>query len=446
MNFLEEKPQNIPDALEAGKLKIAVYGIGKMGLPLALAFADKNAVVIGVDVNEELVQKINSKHDVLPFEPGVKGLLEKHVGKNFAATADFKKAKADVHIILVPTLLNEVNGKIIPDLSLVVNAAGKIGKLLEKGNAVVVECTMPPGSTESLIPVLENESGLKCGKDFGLAHAPERTMSGTAIRDITERYPKILGASDGKTLAVLKELYGQINSKGVIAISNIRTAEAVKVFEGVYRDVNIALANELWEYSDSHGIDAMEAFSAANSQPYCHIHSPGCGVGGHCIPYYPHFIMGEKTFLVKAARKTNDSMPAKTVELAEDELRKAGKGLSGAKILLLGLSFRAGVKEFRKTPSKPMIELLKKKGAFVRAFDPLCDAADSKELDADEFKLDFEGADCVIIATNDPSFKKLDWKDALRKMRTRIVVDGRQVLDPDAIRKENAVYRGIGRL
>jgi len=443
---LHETPEKVLKALENGELRVALYGLGKMGLPLALVFADKNARVVGVDVNADLVRKINSKEDVLPQEPGVKALLEKHAGKNLVATTDASKAKADLHVIIVPTLLTEREGTIVPDLSLVKAVSSSIAKVLEKGNAVVVECTMPPGSTESLIPILD-ESGLKCGKDFGLGHAPERTMSGTAIRDITDRYPKIIGASDAKTLKSLEAIYSKINSKGVVPVSNIRTAEAVKVFEGVYRDVNIALANELWQYSDAQGIDALEAFNAANTLPYSHIHTPGCGVGGHCIPYYPHFIMNGNTLVVKAARATNESMPAKTVVLAEEELHKAGRMLAGSRILVLGLAFRAGVKEFRKTPAKPIIDLLKKKGAFVRAFDPVCGEKDAKEFfGADEFSFDPEGMDCMIITTADSAFTKLDWKKTLGQMRTKIVVDGRQAVDPKAVRAEKGVYRGIGRL
>ncbi len=445
VNLLEENPENVLKSLDNGELCIAVYGLGKMGLPLALVFADKGAKVVGVDVNEDLVGKINAKQDVLPFEPGVKALLEKHGGKNFIATANAAQAYADMHVIIVPTLLNEVNGKIVPDLSLVESVASKITRVLKKGNAVVVESTMPPGSTESLIQIFE-KSGLKCGRDFGLAHAPERTMSGSAIRDVTERYPKIIGASDDGTLKSLEAIYSRVNSKGVVCVSNIKTAEAVKVFEGVYRDVNIALANELWQYSDENGIDALEAFNAANTQPYSHIHSPGCGVGGHCIPYYPHFIMNDRTLVVKAARKTNESMPAKTVALAEEELKKAGIALNKARVLVLGLAFRAGVKEFRKTPAKPIIGLLKEKGAFVRAFDPVCEEKDVAEFGADEFGLDFKEIDCVVITTADSAFKQLDWKKALKEMRTKIVIDGRQALDPQTVRKEKGVYRGIGRL
>ncbi|USS41017.1 nucleotide sugar dehydrogenase [Thermococcus aggregans] len=281
MKLIGLNRDEVKQAFKEGKVTIAVYGLGKMGLPLAAVFAEHGANVIGVDINEKVVEMINNGENHIKEEPGLSELVERNVkaGRLKATTDGVWAAKqTDVMIILVPTLTDDRgNLKLEP----VYDVARKIAKGLKKGDIVITEATMPPGTTESLVPILE-ESGLKLG-EFGLAHAPERTMTGTAIRDITGQYPKIVGASDEKTLEAVIGIYETINKKGVIPMSSIKAAEAVKVFEGVYRDVNIALANELALWCEEHGLDALEVFEAANTQPYCHLHMPGAGVGGHCF-------------------------------------------------------------------------------------------------------------------------------------------------------------------
>jgi len=246
-------------------ITVAVYGLGKMGLPLANVFADKGAFVVGVDINENVVEDLNRGINHVKEEPGLDELLRKNIEKGkFSATSNFVDAaqKADVMIILVPTLVKKNR----VDLSIVYSVAEEIAKGLQKGAIIITENTMPPGSTGELIPVLE-KSGLKCGKDFGLAHCPERTMTGTAIRDITVQYPKVVGGLDKETTGALVGLYSVINSRGVIPVSSIKAAEAVKVFEGVFRDVNVALANELSLVCRKLDIDAKEVFETANTQP-----------------------------------------------------------------------------------------------------------------------------------------------------------------------------------
>lgn len=281
MKLLGLSREEVKRAIRNGEVTIAVYGLGKMGLPLAAVLANHGAKVIGVDINKKVVEMINNGINHINEEPGLSELVKKNVkeGRLKATTDGIWAAKqADIMIIIVPTLTDERgNLKLGP----VYDVAEKISQGLEKGDIIITEATMPPGTTESLVPILE-KSGLKLG-DFGLAHAPERTMTGTAIRDITGQYPKIVGASDEKTLEAVIGIYETINKKGVIPVSSIKAAEAVKVFEGVYRDVNIALANELALWCEEHGLDALEVFKTANTQPYCHLHMPGAGVGGHCF-------------------------------------------------------------------------------------------------------------------------------------------------------------------
>ena len=361
MHLLNMNISEIKKVFISGKITVAVFGLGKMGLPLAAVFADKGARVIGVDIDEKRVEMINSGINPVKEEPGLEELVSRNVevGRLSATTDGVEAAKkADVMIILVPTMIDD-HGNV--NLGPVHDAAKKISKGLAQGNIVITEATMPPGTTESLIPILEEGSGMKIG-EFGQAHCPERTMTGTAIRDITGQYPKIVGANDENTLRAVKAIYEVINSKGVIPMSSIKAAEAVKVFEGVYRDVNIALANELAMFCEEQNLDAWEVFSAANTQPYCHIHSPGAGVGGHCIPVYPWFVMNlskRPTRLIRTARDLNDEMPAHMVKLTLKALNDAGIAAKNANILILGLTFRGDVYEFRKSPSIPYIEMRK---------------------------------------------------------------------------------------
>jgi nucleotide sugar dehydrogenase len=289
---------------------------------------------------------------------------------------------------------------------------------------------MPPGGTESLIPILEN-SGLTVKKDFGLAHAPERTMSGSVVEDITIKYPKIVGAIDKNSAEITKKFYSAINRKGVILVSNIKTAECVKIFEGIYRDVNIALANQLSMICSSIGIDSKEVFETANTQPYCHIHSSGIGVGGHCIPIYPYFIIAtvrKNISILRLARKINDSMPSKTVKKIQVELRKVGRKLRESNILVLGLTYKGDIKETRFSPSIQLVEHLKHRCLNVYVYDPLLTKTEIEKIGVYHKFDNFNNLDVIVIATDHEDFKRIDWHKIKTEMRTKILVDGRQFL------------------
>lgn len=440
MKIYGKKIAETKKAFKQGKITVAVYGLGKMGLPLATIFADKGARVIGVDISEKVVADINKGRNHILEEPGLSKLVAKNVkaGRLKATTDPIKASReSDVKIILVPTLIKNNT----PDLTPVYSVAENIAKGLNKGDIVITECTMPPGSTESLIPILEENSKLKAGKDFGLGHCPERTMTGTAIADITGKYPKIVGAINEETKNPLIGMYSVINAKGVIPLSGIKAAELVKVFEGVYRDVNIALANELERVCRRYGVDYMEIQANANTQPYCHLHVPG-GVGGHCIPYYPYFIMNEDTVLIKKAREVNDSMPSYIIKLAEEALKEEGRPLKEANILVLGISFRGGVKETIKSTSLEVIEELKPKAAKIYAYDPLFSKEEIEKYAP--YKDDFKDIDCIILMADHREFRKYNWKKIAETVRTKTIVDSRQFFKPEEIKAKGFKYKGLG--
>ncbi len=443
-NVLKMTAGDIKRAFGDGKITVAIFGLGKMGLPLAAVFAEKGARVVGVDIDHDAVESINKGESRIRGEPGLEELVKKNVEKRrLTASTDGVKAskEADIMIILVPTMTDD-RGAV--RLEPVIDAAEKISEGLEKGNIVITEATMPPGMTESLIPILE-KSSVRIG-DFGLAHCPERTMSGTAIRDITRMYPKIIGADSERTLNAVKAVYEVVNSKGTVPMSSIKAAEAVKVFEGVYRDVNIALANELAIYCEEQGLNASEVIKAANTQPYSHIHRPGAGVGGHCIPVYPWFIINQSKTgarLLRTAREINDRMAHHMIELTLKAMNDAKKSVKGSNILVLGLTFRGDVYEFRKSPSMPYIEELKEWGANIYAYDPICSGKDAERLGV-EWSRGYENMDAVVIMNDAAEFRSLDIRELERKMRTKVIVDGRGLISRKDAEQSGFTYRGIG--
>ena len=440
MKIYGKTSSEVSESFRNGKVTVAVFGLGKMGLPLAALFADAGAKVIGADISSAVVEGINKGKNHIKEEPGLSELVEKNVkAGRLRATTDLAAAAkgSDVKIILVPTLIK--NHK--PDLTPVYAVAESIGKGLSKGDIVITECTMPPGSTEELMPLLE-KSGLSAGKDFGIGHCPERTMTGTAIADIRGKYPKIVGAIDEKTKNALVGIYSVINSKGVIPVSGIRAAELVKVFEGVYRDVNIGLANELTGVCEKSGVSYMEIQKAANTQPFCHLHTPG-GVGGHCIPYYPYFIMDEDTVITLTARHVNEHIPNRIVNKAKDALEEKGKTLKTANVLVLGIAFRGGVKETIKSTALELIAKLKKEAHAVYAYDPLYTKEETEKFGVN-YRSSYKDIDCIIIMADHKEFFTYDWKKISGQVRTKTLVDAKQVLDPKTAKDAGFAYRGVG--
>jgi UDP-N-acetyl-D-mannosaminuronic acid dehydrogenase len=405
---------------------VAVYGLGKMGLPLAAVMADAGYEVIGVDIDEAITAAVNRGESPID-EPGIGELVNQHSGSGLKATTDGQSAaeRSDVMVILVPTVLDDHDN---PDLEPVLSVADDIRQGLSSGNLVILESTVPPKTTEGeLVAALESD-GLEAGTDFGLAHCPERTYAGRVIEDLTESYPKIVGGIDKDSTAAAAALYQRFNEQGVIELGSATAAEAVKVFEGIYRDTNIALANELAKVCEGWGLDANEVFDAANSQPFSDIHTPGIGVGGHCIPVYPHFVIDGPvdTPLIEESRAINDSMPGHAVGLLKEKLSGHGRSIANSNVLVLGLTYRAGVDELRYAPALDVIEQLHQEGASVYAHDPLVDDDTISKAGATPRQAtDANDLDGIILATAHDQYTELDIDTIGASMRTPVFIDGR---------------------
>jgi UDP-N-acetyl-D-mannosaminuronic acid dehydrogenase len=365
------------------KRRIAVVGLGKAGLPLAAVIADSGSEVVGIDIDPERCSVINAGQNPVKEEAGLDTLIKKHGGKRLRASTDYNAASGcQVFIVIVPLLLDRNSS---PEMSLLAGAFRSIAKILKRGDVVVLETTVPPTTTESSVRQwLERGSGLNLG-DFYLAHSPERIMTGFSISRLRE-FPKVIGGVDEESGRRAFETYRSF-IPNLRLVSSARVAEFIKVIEGCYRDVNIGLANELFKIADRLGIDFYEARDAANHR-YCDIHLPSTGVGGHCIPVYPWFLIREMeqrgsnnhTRLLRTSREVNDEMIRFWASKIIQKCLQLNKPLSQIKICINGITYRQGVKETYHSRNLALARLLIDKGLDAYANDLLLTKEDIKEL------------------------------------------------------------------
>ena len=420
--------------VRSGEFKISVYGLGHVGSPLASAWLRAGAHVIGVDKSPAVLENAR-KGRTHVYEPGVSEAFSKALKeKRFYVYSDPIKASQDSHfkLICVPVLLTD---SFSVDFIAVKQVATAIGRGLKKGDVVSLNSSVPPGTSEDIVlPIFEEESRLKVEQDFYLVYNPERIYEGRAIEDLEERYPAIVAGAGAKSLEIGAELYSLVAKKGVIKMNNMRTAETEKLLEGVYRDVNIALANEMARFCESVGVDFWQAREAANSQPFCHIHKPGAGVGGACIPVYPQFILHTARMsrvecnLTSCGRNVNDSMPAYCVEQAM-KLVNGTDDVSKSTVALLGLAFRGGVSDTRLTPTYKVIEELKKlKVKGIRVHDPLVTSDPNLPQDivlTSNLSKAVKDADLVMVVSDHPEYRNLTHEE----LKSVPVYDARGILD-----------------
>ncbi|HET7148639.1 MAG TPA: nucleotide sugar dehydrogenase [Candidatus Nitrosopolaris sp.] len=433
---------DIAKKIKFGDLKIAIYGLGHVGSPMASVWLRAGAHVIGVDKSATVLERARKGESHVP-EPGVNDAFRTGLAtKRFEIYTDPAKASHDSYfkMICVPVLLSDNSTS--PDLTAVKDVSTAIGKGLKKGDVVALNPSVPPGTTENVVlPILQKESGLEVENDFYMIYNPERIYEGRAIQDIEERYPAVISGAGPKSLEIGKIIYSLIFKKGVFPVSNIRTAETEKLLEGVYRDVNIALANELAKFCEKVGVNFWESRDAANSQPFCHIHSPGVGVGGACIPVYPQFILytsdqvKANCDITKLGRAVNDAMPAycvlEAMKLLDGNKKMEDKSLARITVTLLGLAFRGGVSDTRLSPTYEVIKQFQKRGIKeIRVHDPLVknDPLLLKHQNVSLFSnlaRALEGTDLVMIVADHAEYRALT-PDRIGWVP---IYDGRGILD-----------------
>ncbi len=417
-------------------MNVAVIGIGRIGLPLAATIASRGHQVFGCDVNAALVERVNRGENPIPDEAGLDAMLKQVLDTGtFKATTETAAAVAESQVILFAVRV-DVDDEGRADLQYLFAAAETAARGLQPGALCIFDTTLPVGTTRrELAPRLER-AGLHLGEDFHVAFSPERLLMGRVIEDLT-KYPKVVGGVDAKGGELAADFYREVFGGEVVQLASAEAAELSKLAEGAYRDLNIALANELAMVADVHGIDITEVIAAANSQPYSHIHVPGTGVGGHCIPVYPRFLMqGEGPSALPAlGRHVNDAMPAYVVERAG---ALAG-GLAGKRVAILGLTFRPDVAVTFHTNAVDLLREFTARGAVVQGHDPLLSEAGVRELGFEPAD-GLTGFDIAVVHSNHRSYAGLDWR-ALAP----IIVDARNALDRAAVERSGARYLGVGR-
>lgn len=412
-------------------MKVAVVGLGKIGLPLAVQFAKKGNKVIGTDINQSTVDLVNQGLPPFPGENQLPELLDEVCGSgSLQATLNTSEAvgHSDVVVVAVPLFIDSEHQ---PDFSAMDAATKEIGKGLTPGTLVAFETTLPVGTTRNrLTPILERESGLSSGRDFYVVFSPERVLTGRVFSDL-RKYPKLVGGIDENSEARGVKFYGDVldfdarpelpKPNGVWGLGSAEAAELAKLAETTYRDVNIALANQFAVYSERIGVNVHEVIEACNSQQFSHIHQPGVAVGGHCIPVYPHlYLHGDPgATVVLAARKANEAMPIHVVDSVEEKLG----GLSGKRIAILGLAYRGGVKEHAFSGAWDLISEISKRGGLPKVNDPLFSESELSKLGCETFSLG-EYCDAAIIQADHREYLTLQKSDI---PNATFLVDGRNV-------------------
>lgn len=421
--------------------KIAIYGLGHIGLPTAAILANNNLNVIGADINEENVKKIN-KGICFFKEPGLDDLVNKAVKTNhLKATSDLIEASkiSDIQIVIVPTPIDENNDA---DLSFVISACENIAKGLSKDNLVIIESTVPPETCVNVVKPILEKSGLKCGEDFCLAYSPERALPNNTLYEMTHN-TRIVGGYNKKSADLAGKLYSHITKSDIIKVKNMTSAEMVKLMENTYRDVNIALANEFALLCEKINVDVNEVINSANYHPRVNIHTPGPGVGGHCIPVDPYFLieLGEKydveTRLLNASRSINNDMPKHVLDL----LLKYKEDKDEYSIAILGMAYKGNVDDIRETPTIKLINLLKEHDFNVFVNDPYVNKDIIEKFDVKS--IDFESSfkcDCVILMTDHDLYQDIKPEMIVNKF----IISTRNILNCDEFRNAGVNFQAIG--
>lgn len=418
---------------------VAVVGAGKMGLPLAAQFADHGWHVVAVDINQAAVDAINEGRSHVTEEPGLAETVARtHAAGRLSATTDAASAvrASDVVVLIVPVMLDDTQQ---PDYRYMDAAVNSILPGVHAGLTVIFETTLPVGDTRNrFAPRLEQASGLRADADFFVAFSPERLYSGAVFRNLAS-YPKLVGGIGEASTDRAARFYESVLDAPIVAMSGAEAAEFSKLADTTYRDVNIALANEFARYADRVGVDIQEVIRAANSQPYSHIHQPGIGVGGHCIPVYPHLLLSRspEMDLVATSRRVNDGQVGQAIRVLESVLG----GLEGVPVLVLGLTYRAGVHELAYSRALPLIDRLAFHGARVFAYDPLMSEEETAQCCATPYRWG-EPAPfrAIVTQTEDGAFRDLDFS---LFPDLEILFDGRNSLR-DIDLPEQVVYQGVG--
>lgn len=406
------------------KKSICIVGLGYIGLPTAVMFANHGHQVHGVDVNESVVEHIRNKRLHIE-ENGLQERLDAAIDSK-AFTVSTTPVNADVFIIAVPSPIKEDK---TANLEYIRSASKAIAPFVEKGNLVILESTVPPRTVQDVVIPELIPTGLEIGTDIFVSHSPERVIPGRVFEELVSN-DRIIGGVNEESARMTSDLYRSF-VKGKMHETDDTTAELVKVMENTYRDVNIALANELAKLSATIGVNVWEAIRLANFHPRVNIHQPGPGVGGHCIAVDPWFLVElnpEIAKIINLSRNTNDGMPAYTVDMLCKILEAKGIDTYDAKVAVLGLAFKGNIDDMRESPSLNIVEEAQKKSLNVIAYDPHI-KTNNIEVQTQSLEEALTGAVAAVILTNHDDFKQLEPTKLASIMQHKIIIDTKQAID-----------------
>jgi nucleotide sugar dehydrogenase len=452
--IMEMNSSELAQCIQSGKLKVCVIGIGRIGLPTALSFANSGLPTVGVDINTQLVSMINAGTFPLKDEPGYDTIFENVLKeKKFSATTKIEEGVplSDVILLSLPTPMDENK---IPNYDALKSVGKQLHNHLKEGSVVIVESTVEPGFVENeLMSIIEgNDHKLKAGKNFGLGVCPETANPGQILNDF-ERLPRLVGAIDEKTANIITKIYRHVFTVDLIPMPDCKTANAVKLTTNVFRDINIAFVNELAMLFEKLGIDVMKVLEAAKTKYNFQVHYPGAGVGGPCLPVnsYQMLNLAKKTDptllqMVRSGREVNEHMPQHVIGLLQDGFQEAGKRIEGSQVLILGVSYKPDVKDIQLTPAEPIINKLKLLKTKIKIYDPYFKSTEVFGIRTENNLVDaLTETDALILVTAHKEFHDLEPTFLVSKMKTPIVVDSRGAIDNHAAKKAGLIFRGLGR-
>jgi UDP-N-acetyl-D-mannosaminuronic acid dehydrogenase len=429
--------------LETKKAKLGVIGLGYVGLPVSCEFARVGFDVIGIDIQEEIIEKINAGiNPIEGDEPGLSQLLDEIIKTGrFKASANYDElTDRDVILVCVETPIDEVH---VPRYEALTAVLTSLGKVITPGTLVIIESTIAPGTTRDVvIPLLEKSSEMKVSTDFFVGHCPERVMPGKLLSNL-RNMSRVVGGVSPETTAVMVTLYNHI-VEGDLDYADALTAELVKTTENTYRDVQIAFANEVALICEAVGGDVWKVRELVNKVPGRNMHFPGAGVGGHCIPKdpwllaYPAICRGIKTRLISSAREINDSMPLHVAAMIENAINNVGRSLLGSRILVLGYAYLENSDDTRNTPSEVLLQRLQELGAKTVVHDPYIPKFQGQVLDM------AVGCDAAVLMVKHKDYLDINLKDLARMLKEKILIDGRNIIDDIRSKEYTLLVKKIG--
>ena len=443
--------EDVLNSLTSKSLKVCVIGIGRIGLPTALSFAKSGLETIGVDINESLVQNINSGKFPLKDEPGYDKIFDDVIkNKKFSATTDIDKAvpNSDLVLLSLPTPMDENN---VPDYSALRTVGMKLSEVLSPNSLVIVESTIEPGFVEDeMVSLISTSDRLKINENFFIGVCPENANPGEILHDFTN-LPRLVGGISQNITEIIKSIYNFVFNVELVEMPNCKTANAVKLTTNVFRDINIAYISELALMFEKLGIDTNIVLEAAQKKYNFQVHYPGSGVGGPCLPINSYQLLNtarrtnSNLSIIESGRKINEKMPEHVIKLTLDAFQECNQNIKESTILILGISYKANVRDVQLSPAKIIVEKLQKLGVDVYLYDPFFNSTVIFGLETqNNLENILPEMDGAIIVTGHDDFKNIPISSFL-KMKHSILVDTRGIIDPVSAKKEKIIFRGLGR-